>query len=191
MSRSRSRRGSRRSRNTSRWRTGSAACRRPEGSRAAGAASSSTRPWRASSTSPAMAPGWSGRDRDVGCGDRGGALARGRAHGRAVRRGATGDRELRRPEVALLPRARARGGRSRRRGWLAAGLHGSRGADAPTGRSGPRSRTSGDLECDLGQAGLARGRRVGAREAPSVPDRADAQAVGDARAAGGDRHRTP
>ena len=54
--------------------------------------------------------------RDLGGGDRGRAGARGRAVWRALRRCAAGDRELRRPEVAVHPRSRARGRRSRRRG---------------------------------------------------------------------------
>ena len=104
--------------------------------------------------------------RDLGRGDRRRAGARRHALGRALRRRAPGDRELRRPEVAVQPRPRA--------------------APSPTSRP-RRARSSaspadmvrtlrraglvhdfgrlGHLELDLGQGRAARRGRAGARAA--------------------------
>ena len=84
---------------------------------------------------------------DLGRGDRGRARARGHALGRAVRRGARGDRELRRPQVAVHARTLACGRGARGRGRRAARAAGRRGAaccDAPassTTSAGSASRT--------------------------------------------------
>ena len=105
------------SRSTSRWRTGSAASTARRRWRAgARARSSIPRSRRCSAPTPRRIFG--GLDA-VGTWDAvidaEPALAV-RAHGRALRRGARGDRELRRPEVALLARPLARRRRPRRRG---------------------------------------------------------------------------
>ena len=104
-----------------------------------------------------------------------------------LRRGAAGDRELRRPEVALQPRPRRCGGRPGRRRRPAAGHVGRRGGHAAAGRAGARARPAGHLQRDLGQAGRARRRRVGAGAPAPLPDRAHAAAVAVAGAAGCDR----
>ena len=102
------------------------------------------------------------------------------------------DRELRRPEVAVLPRPRARGRRPRRpRPGRGSALAEPRAADAAARRPGARPRPARRLERDLGQARPARRRRVGARAPAPVPDRAHAPPVGGARAAGRDRRPAP
>ena len=63
----------------------------------------------------------------------------------------------------------------------------SGGADAASRRARARLWPARGLERDLGQARTARRRRVGARAPAPVSDRADAPAVGGARAAGRDR----
>ena len=71
------------------------------------------------------------------------------------------------------------------------GLSEAEAAYAASGRARARPRTARGLERDLGQARAARRRRVGARAPAPVSDRADAPAVGGARAARRDRGTTP
>ncbi len=111
--------------------------------------------------------------------------------GERLRLGSAGDRELRRPQVAVLPRPRSRGRRPRRRGRRAARAGRSRRADAAPRRTGPRSRPARGVERDLGQARPARRRRMGAGASPPVPDRADAAPVAGARAPCGNRRPAP
>ena len=92
----------------------------------------------------------------LGRGDRRRAGARGRAHGRPVRRRPGGDRELRRPEVAVHARPLARRRRARRRSRRAARAPRRPGAHAPARRARPRLRAARRLERDLGQARAAR-----------------------------------
>ena len=111
--------------------------------------------------------------------------------GRAVRRRAARDRELRRPEVAVharpCPRRRRARGGGRRASWVCP----SRGSHAAARGPRARPRPAGRLERDLGQARAARRRGVGAGSAPSLPDRAHAAPVRGARAARRDRGAAP
>jgi hypothetical protein len=87
-----------------------------------------------------------------------GAGARGGAGGRALRRGAPGRSQLHRPEVPLLPGARAGRGRARRGGWGLVRVARGRRPPATARRSRARLRTARDLERHPRQAGAA-GRR--------------------------------
>ena len=82
---------------------------------------------------------------DLGCGDRRRAGARRRAVGGALRGRAAGDREVRRPQVALHARAFARGRRAGRGGRGAAGAR--RGRDRTVRRAG--------LVHDFGRLGVS------------------------------------
>ena len=96
--------------------------------------------------------------------------------GRAVRRRAAGDRELRRPQVALHARPRAAPSPSWPRAAGGASGLAERRAHAAAGRPRAWLRPPRRLERDLGQARPARRRRVGARAPAPVPDRAHAPA---------------
>ena len=90
---------------------------------------------------------------DLGRGDRRRAGARRRALGRALRRRAPGDRELRRPQVAVHPRPRARGRRPRgARPGAQLGLGRGEVSHAAPRRPRARLRPARHLERDLGQA---------------------------------------
>ena len=78
--------------------------------------------------------------------------ARGCSVRRAIRCRARGDRELRRPEVAVLPRARPRGRRPRCDRRRAGRADRGAGAGASPRRPRARPRAAGGVELDLGQA---------------------------------------
>ena len=131
------------------------------------------------------------RGRDLGGGGRRRAGARDRAVRRSLRCRAGRDRELRGPEDPV--HARPRAGRRRARGVRrrAARPVRGRGPHAAARRSRPRPRPARRVELDLGQAGPAWRRRVGASAASPLHHRAHAAPVTGAGAARGDRRPAP
>ena len=89
-----------------------------------------------------------------------------------------GDRELRGHQVPLHARPLARRRRSSRRSRRDPRAGRVRGAHAAAHRPRARLRTAGRVELDLGQAGSARRRRVGARADAPLPHRAHAHQSG-------------
>ena len=137
------------------------------------------RPHRAAE--PRRASRRAGRDADVGAGDRSRAVPEDLDRRRAGRRRVPGDRRAHRPQDTVAARAFDRGRRARRGGSMAPGPLGGRRHAPATGGVGPRSRPDRRVERDLGEAGTARIRRVGARAAPPALHRAGLRPVALAR----------
>ncbi len=125
------------------------------------------------------------RDAAVGAGDRGRAVSQDLDRRRAGRRRVQGDRRAHRTQVAVAARAFDRGRRARRGGRMAPWLLGGRGHARATGGARARSRPDRRVERDLGEAGAARIRRVGAGATPPALHRAGLRPVACARS---DRH---
>ena len=101
--------------------------------------------------------------------------------GRPDRRRVRGHRRDHRPQVAVAARALDGRGRARRGRRLAHGPPGGLRHPRAARRARPRPRPGRRVECDLGEAGTARVRRVGARAAAPALHRARLRPVAGAR----------
>ena len=133
-------------------------------------------------------PRRAGRDADVGAGARERAVSAGLDRGRSDRRRLRGHRRDHRSQVAVAARALDRRGRARRGRRLAHGPAGRRRHAPAARRARARPRPGRRVERDLGEAGTARVRGVGAGATAPALHRARLRPVAGARP---DRDRWP